>query len=362
MKIVQTGLRLFVVVFALLIIPMEILAEEIPTLYRGIRPLGMGGAFTAVSDDVNGLFYNPAGLYGATKLVSADILNPQFETSKDTSSILSDVGDIEGKSQSEVLSFLRARIGEHQHLRLAFLPNVMIRNFGIAVLAQVTGDLEIRNRVYPEVVTDVRVDVGPVVGGGFKILPGLQLGLNAKFIQRRGIKRSYTVLDIAGGNFDLRDDLENKSDFAFDLGGMAHLGEFFSPVSFLDPTVGINIQNITNLDFEKLGELPTQLNLGAAIHPNFWIVQSTVAVDLMDVTLAIGEDEDYSKRFHFGAELKLPMILAVRVGLNQRFWTAGFTVDLWILKIEAATYGEEVGVFAGQRDDRRYVAMLSLGF
>jgi len=29
----------------------------------GIRPLGMGGAFTAVADDINSIYYNPAGLY-----------------------------------------------------------------------------------------------------------------------------------------------------------------------------------------------------------------------------------------------------------------------------------------------------------
>lgn len=360
MKIVQTRFGLFVLMFVLLIIPMELMAEEIPTLYRGIRPLGMGGAFTAVSDDVNGLFYNPAGLH--TKLVSVDILNPQLEVSKDSESLLGDISDLEGGDTAEIVDFMQGLVGEHQHLRGAFLPNVMIRNFGIAILAQGTADLEVRNPVLPEAITEVKLDLGLIGGGSFKILPGLQVGLNAKFIQRKGIKRTYDAVDIALGDFEPLDDLENKSDFAFDLGGMVHMGEFLSPVNFLDPTLGINIQNITDLDFEELGEFPMQVNLGAAIHPNFWIIQSTIAVDLMDVALAIGEDDDYSKRFHFGAELKFPMILAVRVGINQRFVTAGFTADLWILKLEAATYAEEVGAYAGQRDDRRYVAMLSLGF
>ncbi len=37
-------------------------AEEFPSIYRGIRPLGMGNAFITVADDENTLFYNPAGL------------------------------------------------------------------------------------------------------------------------------------------------------------------------------------------------------------------------------------------------------------------------------------------------------------
>src|SRR3990170_3935872 len=37
-------------------------AEPLPLFYQGVRPLGMGGAFTAVADDENAMFYNPAGL------------------------------------------------------------------------------------------------------------------------------------------------------------------------------------------------------------------------------------------------------------------------------------------------------------
>ena len=38
------------------------LTEELLKTGIGIRPLGMGGAFTAVADDINSIFYNPAGL------------------------------------------------------------------------------------------------------------------------------------------------------------------------------------------------------------------------------------------------------------------------------------------------------------
>ena len=37
-------------------------ADEMPTDWAGIRPLGMGNAFTALGNDENAVFSNPAGL------------------------------------------------------------------------------------------------------------------------------------------------------------------------------------------------------------------------------------------------------------------------------------------------------------
>ena len=60
------------------------LFEQNPFLYQGTIPLGMGGAFTAVADDENAVFYNPAGLdniqTSSFKLINitADMTYPDF--------------------------------------------------------------------------------------------------------------------------------------------------------------------------------------------------------------------------------------------------------------------------------------------
>ena len=67
-------------------------AGEYPSFYRGVRPLAMGGAFTAVADDEQALFYNPAGLADISRLNLA-ILNPLVGVSEDSLEMYQDLQD-----------------------------------------------------------------------------------------------------------------------------------------------------------------------------------------------------------------------------------------------------------------------------
>ena len=336
-------------------------AKELPAFYRGIRPLGMGDAFTAVSDDENALFYNPAGLRSQSAEKEVELLNPLFELSEGSIDLIKDLSDLDGTNAASVTSFLNKNIGKHQHLRVRLFPHLLVPPFAIGILAQGTGDMEIRNPVFPEVETNLRMDVGLVVGGARDFGRGLLGGITGKYIQRKGLIKTYTAVDIAGSSFDPEKDLNDRSDFAFDLGGMAHLSEW-TPLEKWDPTVGIVLQNITNLDFEESGIHPMQLNLGAAIHPEIGFVKSVVALDFVDIAQRLGTDDDLVKRTHLGAEFKFPKVLSLRLGFNQGYFSGGVTLDFWILRLDFATFSEELGTFAGQRADRRTLAQLSLGF
>ena len=334
-------------------------AEELPTLHRGIRPLGMGGAFITLSDDENAMFYNPAGLNDIEGFGGVEILNPLVEVSKSSLDLYKDLADIDQDNTSEVTDLLNRFIGEHQHARGSIFPNVVFHNFGIGVLGQATFDAEIRNRANPVVTVDAKVDLGLLASAAYAFYDKtFQIGVTGKYIQRRGVVDTFTVVDIASDNFDPLEDVdESKNDFAFDLGAKVNID---MPV--INPTLAIVLQNITDLDFDQLGELPQQLNVGVAINPDLWILHTTFALEVDDITKEVGTDDDMYKRVHLGAELRFPAILAVRAGFNQGYWTAGATVDFWILKIAYASYAEEVGAVAGQREDRRHVAQVVLGF
>ena len=53
----------------------------------GIRPIGMGDAFTAVSDDENALYYNPASLSCLSRVYGTVLLNASMWQDDESRSI-----------------------------------------------------------------------------------------------------------------------------------------------------------------------------------------------------------------------------------------------------------------------------------
>lgn len=340
---------------------------ELPVLYRGIRPLGMGGAFITLSDDGNAMFYNPAGLNDVEGIFGGiEVLNPLIEISSNSLELFKDLSDIDPNNIDQVTDILGKNIGKHQHIRTALFPNIVFKNIAFGVLAQGTVDAEIRNRVFPTVTTDLKVDIGGLVSGAYGFLDKkLQVGVTAKFVERRRSSEDFTVSDIASETFDpltkLQDDLENnpRSDFAFDIGLKIN-----PPLSILNPSIAIVAANITDLDFGAPGKpdkIPQQYNIGLAINPDLWILSSTIALEVDDITKETKGEDDIYKRVHLGAELRFPAVLTIRGGINQGYYTAGISLNFWILRLEAATYSEEIGLFAGQKGDRRYLGQIVIG-
>jgi len=339
------------------------IAKEYPSIYRGIRPLGMGNAFTAVADDENALFYNPAGL-SKMSTVQLGLLNPLIEVSKKSIELWQDAQDIDMNDTGQVADLLKKYTGEHQHLRVSLFPHIGFKALGAGVmiggLGQGTMDVEVRNPVWPEVDTDLVLDVGALGGAGFKLpLTGLRAGIALKYLYRKSLSEVYTAADIAGDFEDILDrDLKSGSGVSADIGLMYDLAF----IKLFDTTVALVAQNVPKMDMGDAKDIKTQFNAGISLKKSFAGFGALLALDYRDITSNIGDDDDIPKRIHMGAEVKLPKILALRGGINQGYLTAGATVDFWVLRFDVATYAEEAGAYAGQREDRRYVGQITLGW
>ncbi|MBI5096777.1 MAG: conjugal transfer protein TraF [Nitrospirae bacterium] len=336
-------------------------AEEFPSLYRGIRPLGMGNAFITVADDENTLFYNPAGLNDVKGFGGIEILNPLIEFSQVGLDAYSDFKDIDSNNVTEVTNVLSKYIGERFSLRTSLYPNIIFHNFGVGALGQVSFSGEVRNRVNPQVNVDGKADVGGVVGFAYGFREKkVQVGVALKFVQRQSFQKTYYATDIASANFDPSNDFSDLKKTGTGFSG--DVGVKVNPEWPLRPSIGLVLQNIGDLNLDKAGKIPQQLNAGVSIHPDLWIFKNTLALDIVDLTKNVEGEDDFYKRVHMGAEIKLPYILSLRVGANQGYPSFGATIDFWILKLAYAYYKEELGAVAGQKDDARHVGQIAIGF
>lgn len=349
--------RIFVALVLSCVLAAPATAREFPHFFQGVRPLGMGGAFTAVADDENALFFNPAGLAKVDQW-SMGLINPLLESSESNSDLYKDVDDTDLDATSEVADLIRDNLGETAHFRLALFPHVVTPNFAIGVLGQVQANLEARNVANPEMDVDALGTASGHLGYGHGFFNDiLRVGAGAKYISASRLREVYTAADISADDFDTRveDDMMDGDGFGFDVGVMVT-----APV-LLKPTLGVVVLNVGDVDLGDAGVLPQQLNVGVSLAHDFSWVKITGAADILDITKDAGFDEDMNKRLHMGLEAKTKY-LALRTGLYQGYGSFGATIDLRLLKLDYANYAEEISSFAGGKPDRRHVAQVTIGW
>jgi len=340
-------------------------ASEYQGFHRGTRTLGMGGAFTAVADDQNALYFNPAGL-SYIPGIRWGILNPQVEVSENSLDLYKDFSDVDTDDSQAVADVMRKYIGENNHIKVATDVYVGFKagNVGVMVspIGQATMNMRIRNLVNPEAQVDLIADYGMMVGAGMDMpfLKGLKVGLTLKGIARKSLNEFYTADVIADDNFD---DIVD-ADMMDGTGVSADLGLLYTTDALKVTRLNMALvaQNIPEMDFGDAMDSKTQYNMGLAMTQKVLGITFTEALDLYDLTDNAGNDESYEKKLHMGVEMAFPKILSVRAGLNQGYYTAGATLDFKLIKLDLATYGEELGVVGGQKEDRRFVGQVSMGW
>lgn len=320
--------------------------------YERVRPLGMGGAFTAVADSEDAAFYNPAGLNNlSTGRVT--ILDPTVEFSEDAVSAVDDFADVDTDNEVEIADFLRKHIGEPQHVRFQWTPGYARKNFAIYGLANATVDARIRDRANP--VADV-VGVGDA-GGQLSFAYGfnggaVQIGGTARIVHRWSVDREYTPRDFLDDNFSFDNEARTGTGFGGDLGAIVNLPYRFAP------SIGLVVKDVGSPKIGDALKNRQDVRFGVACRQPFAAGTLRLAADVR----RIGHNEDFGKKIHLGAEFAFPKYVSLRTGLYQGYWSAGATLDLWIARIAYATYAAEVGAFPGQVADRRHAARLELGF
>ncbi len=352
--------KLLVIAFLMAISTGTASGEEYPYIYKGLRPMGMGGAFVAVSDDANALFYNPAGL-ARIKNIRASLFPLDLEVGEKAYDIYRDAADVDFDDEAETAEYLRNNVGERAHIGLNLFPYYSMPRFAFGLIGTARMDLEVFDRQYPRLQTHVISDMGGTVGYAHPLLDGiLSIGASVKYVHRQSLVKQYTVLDITADDLDetIKDDLEDGSGVLADIGMIVSLDSF----GMENARIGVCANNLIGSDLGDAEDLEDHVDIGFAVDHDLWITKTTFAVDYIDVFSQLGDDDDLAKRIRVGAEFRFPAFLSVRTGLYQGYFTAGANLDARFVQLDALTYAEEIGAYAGQRVDRRYALRFIMGF
>ena len=223
----------------------------------GARPLGMGGAFVAVADDANAIWWNPAGVATTERKEMTLMHNEMGEDIR-----------YQFLAYSQPVRKLRGGLGGS----ISYFSVGEIQGYS-------PGGIKTKKLS--------TYDLGISLCYGLRILPSVSGGVNFKFIGEK-----------------LAD--ERTSTCALDIGGL-----WRTPVSGL--RLGFNIQNLGGgLKFiQESSPLPLNGKLGCAYEFDFFGAQSIVA---LDVNIPV----DYSVFVNGGVECKIYDLIALRAGFKSK--------------------------------------------
>lgn len=366
--------RIGFVLAASILLLAPLAAQDIPLpgfAPKDARSLGMGGAFTAVSEGFSSLYGNPAGF--ASKKGELTILAPTswlyIRPTEENIALLRSAVTDDGAAVDALETLLTDNgLGGGGSLGIGYVGE------GLGIGAFVTADAYAAGDTLAGAVLDVDLQFNAVLGLARTVKVfglGLTLGGNLRPFYRAvgDIPLSEVVGAMMGtadpGDVFLSKELISGFGLAADLGASLKLGAFKLGLAVRDIAPAFQAYRNTVGDLADSGfvtssgtpagsfALTPNVVLGAQFHPDLGgfsrILDPRLLVEIQDPVAAIRDRASFWNLVHAGAEVEALGFLALRAGVNKGWLSAGLGLDLFFLEIDAAVFTEELGWRPGQR-------------
>lgn len=342
-------------IYCFLFLASPVMAGELFESNLSVRALGMGNAFTSVVDDAYALHYNPARL-AAVDGFNFRLLDPYVLVSDPTK--LLDVTE----SGSDVADIVNAVYDKNASGGLGTRASFVMPRFGIALYGDAQIGVNADNPTLPELTLRAVGDYGAVLGIAVPIIPGIMdMGIAVKRVIRQGGVIPVTATDVAELDLDLiEDEIGRKgSAIGLDLGWTASLPSGPLPISAAASFVWKNVGHMSFRNSDSSALVPPkeedEMILSFAGGVDLGLAGVMASMDFKH----LNESEQLGKKMHLGVEVSV-LNLDARAGLHQGYFSYGAGISLGLLELDVASYGVELGEYAGQREDRRYAVQLTL--
>ncbi len=357
---------LLLVLFCLLL---SIRAEaQVPSDQQGIldrsvrrndtRALGMGNAYSAYGHNANAFLYNPALLTQSS--FDLTLIGFQINISDNFLHVL----DFVTTNADSLRGFTRLTTERRQQLyddinqfddqsvRFGFSPMLTFawKGFGLALYNRTFSRVKVDKGIYePRVSGDALIDLVIIGGAAKDVTPRLTLGGSLKIINRR---KAATL--VSPTSFEQRRDILGEvldnlrysgTGWALDLGALYLLQNDRTRIALVIQDLG-----------GKVGQdrIPTKVRLGLA---RFLLDRRLAfALDLDDLF----NNQPRLRRVRTGLEARI-RFLQLRTGLYQGYWTFGIGLNVWVIKLDYAFWGRELGRVLGQRVERNHQFRIRFG-
>jgi hypothetical protein len=201
-------------------------------------------------------------------------------------------------------------------------------------------------------------DYGVAMSAAVEPVPGFGLGITGRYVNRTGTNSTLGAAIISQNNTtQLQNMLENRGDaIAVDFGALVTVPGPLSPsLSFVYRDIG----NTTFTHSQGLTAPPSvqsEMIAGASLAIKGPLITITPSIDYRYIGWA---NVPTGENINLGCEVSL-LLIDLRGGLSQGYYTAGAGLDLGIIRADAATWAEELGAYPGQQVDRRYMVQLTI--